>query len=121
MTTIKCPACGRTQEIDTALYNHIKNGKDALGNPFHPFTCTCGDHIEMKEVSACDHCGKVVATPTVRWKDVSEDTEEPVIHDVGGGFGDHIFCSGKCANKYITELGDSLEARDSREIYGDDE
>jgi len=47
---IKCPKCGRTQEVEATLYNQVKNGRDALGNPFHPFTCTCGDHIEMEEV-----------------------------------------------------------------------
>ena len=50
MTKLKCPKCGRTQEIETVLYDKVKNGKDALGNPFHPFTCICGDHIEMVKV-----------------------------------------------------------------------
>ncbi len=74
----------------------------------------------MPNETTCDHCGKDIDTPTVRWKDVPEDTEEPVIHDVGGGYGDHIFCSGMCANAYITELGYAAEKLERREMYGDD-
>jgi hypothetical protein len=49
MTTLQCPQCGRQQEIDTSLYLEMNRLK-ALGKRVHPFTCTCGDHIEMMEL-----------------------------------------------------------------------
>lgn len=52
---IKCPNCGRTQEVDGEMWRITQEGLPT-GMPWmpmssvHPFTCTCGDHIEMVPV-----------------------------------------------------------------------
>jgi len=48
---IKCPECGRIQEVDDDAWENTQKGIPS-GIPgiivlVHPFTCVCGDHIKM--------------------------------------------------------------------------
>jgi len=72
MTTLKCPKCGRIQEIASDIYFEMKRARDAFGNR-HPLTCTCGDHIEMIQIKPridrcpegpCPACGTPVKNAT---------------------------------------------------------
>jgi hypothetical protein len=48
---IKCPECGRTQEVEEVTWKITQEGFPSgipgIILPAHPFTCICGDHIKM--------------------------------------------------------------------------